>query len=42
MFESLKREIVKELSNEVMEKKPSSDDELKDLVGKVIERKMKK
>ena len=42
MFEALKKEIVKEISSEVMEKKPNSDDELRELAGEVIERRMKK
>jgi len=42
MFEALKKEIVKEISSEVMEKKPNSDDELRELTGEIIERRMKK
>jgi len=42
MFESLKKEIMRELPSKVLEKKPSDDNELKDLVGMIVEEKIKK
>jgi hypothetical protein len=42
MFESIKKEIMKELSNKVLEKKPSDDNELNDLVEMVVKETMKK
>jgi hypothetical protein len=42
MFDSIKKEIMKELSNKVLEKKPNDDNELKELVEDVVKLKMKK
>lgn len=42
LFNSIKKEIMKELSNKVLEKKPNDDNELNDLVELVVKEMMKR
>jgi hypothetical protein len=42
MFDSIREKILREVSVEVLLKKPSNDEELRDLVGSLIEKEMKK
>ena len=42
MFDSIREKILREVSVEVLLKKPNNDEELRDLVGSLIEKEMKK
>jgi hypothetical protein len=42
MLNSIREKILREVSVEVLLKKPSNDEELRDLVGSLIEKEMKK
>lgn len=42
MLDSIREKVLREISVEVILKKPSNDEELKDLVGSLIEKEMKK
>jgi hypothetical protein len=42
LFNSIREKILREVSVEVLLKKPNNDEELRDLVGSLIEKEMKK